>query len=246
MALSMSLAVLPALLNCLAVCLCRLMQQSSSCDLLPLSPPALPETAGTGDTELLHLARAEADRATTALTDDGPHTCFDARLGPRFRGKFAHWDVEDCRLDCELTATYIPFPAGRVVHPVEGLFCPQTIVMDRRLQPTHRSLVLDLRAVGLHVTTIDVHQDSFLYEVTGALDTDTRRRLQEIFAGRIGHRFFVNGVLCNVAARLPVDTDVICVFPPAVAGAAPEQADMAEAVWNPDLTTLYYLWSGQP
>ena len=109
---------------------------------------------------------------------------------------------------------------------------PQTIVTDRRLLPTHRGIVVDLRAVGLHVLVIELVHGATLYQIYGALPTDVRARVQALFAGRLGHRFFVNGKLMNVALPLPPDTDVICVFPPAGPGEAVDDVDMASAIWD--------------
>ena len=155
--------------DCLAVCLCRLMQQSSSCDLLPLSPPALPETAGTGDTELLHLARAEADRATTALTDDGPHTCFDARLGPRFGASL----LTGMLRIAALIVSYLPRTSRFLLAafwstPLRAFFALRLLSWTVECSLRVAVLYLTLgQSASMYVATIDVHQDSFLYEVTG-------------------------------------------------------------------------------
>ena len=206
--------------------------------LVPTVVATLPtslSSAGTGDTEALHVAREAADHMAASLHGTGLHTntCFDEPLGPRFRGRFGHWLPVDCCLDCELTAYQIPYPVRRLlVHPVEGLPQPQNIVTDRRLLPTHRGIVVDLRAIGLHVLVIELVHGAMLHQTYGALPADVRARVQALFAGRLGHRFFVNGRLMNVALPLPPDTDVICVFPPAGLGEAADEVDMASAIWD--------------
>ena len=199
---------------------------------LPDGPPAHSvEDVGAVAADL--DGRAEEDRASAAMAQDGPHTCLDSIAGPRFRGKFPHWHPLDCIRDCELTATHVAQPIGRLlVYTVAGLPCPQTLVSDRRIQATHRSIAPDLRAIGMHVTVVAVRYGSLLYEIMGALEAAVRRRLQEIFTDQLGHRFFVDGVLINTAIQIPDTADVISVFPPAAAGEPPTSADMASAIWD--------------
>ena len=194
--------------------------------------PTAPSTAGTGDTDALHVAREAADRTAAALHSTGLHTCLDEQLGPRFRGRLKHWLPVNCCLDCELTAYQIPYPVGRLlVYPLEGLPQPQTVVTDRPLLPTHPSILLHLRPVGMHVLVVELVHGAMLHQIYGALPADVRTRVQALFAGRLGHRFFANGKLTNVALPLPPDTDVICIFPPA-GGEAAEEVDMASAIWD--------------
>ena len=195
-------------------------------------------TAGTGDTELSALVRLEADRAATFLLGEGPHTCFDVLVGPRFRGQFAHWAREDCRADCEISARHIPSPVGRLlVHEVEGLPSPQTVVTSEHLVSTHRCFVLDLRAIGFHVAAVSAPHEVPLHEPLSFLDADTWRSLRSLFASRLGFRFFVNGALANPALPLPSDTDVVCIFPPASPDSSPDVADTASAIWDDPAST---------
>ena len=195
------------------------------------SPAQVP--ADTGGTVGVNLALLEADRAAAALGGSRLHTCFDVLIGPRFRGRFEHWGLAECVRDCEVTSRHIPEAVGHIlVHEVEGLPSPQTVVTAQALLPTHRCFVFDLRAIGMHVVAVSAPNDVPVHETLRLLDADTWQTLRGIFASQLGFRFFVNGVLTVPALPLPTETDVVSIFPPAVAGLSAACADMAAAIWD--------------
>ena len=205
-------------------------------------PPSLASTslvvASTGSTELIVAAREAADAAHVANEGGRIHTCFDSLIGPRFRELRDGWSPMQCLEDCEASAPHIPNPVGRLLrYHVEGLPVPQTIITNRQLLATHHSFVLDLRAVGHHVTAVTVPHGQMVLQAFHAVSEEVQRALQDIGVEQLPLTFYVNGARISATCIIPAATDVVCVIPGGHIGDGYGPPDVAGAIWGDATTT---------
>ena len=194
--------------------------------------------AGTGSTDVADAARAAAHDVHLASQGGAVHTCFDSLIGPRFREQQAGWSPLRCLEDCETSAAHIPNPVGRpLVHVVDGLPEPQTIITNRLLVPSHHSFVLDLRAVGQHVTAVTVPHGHLLLQSFHAVSEETQAALQALGVEHLPLTFYVNGARVSPTSIIPAATDVVCVIPGGHIGDGYGPPDVAGAIWGEATTS---------